>query len=296
MIDDEFIKKKISEYKATKSIIALREINEHLSNYIYNYPRKVFGAYHEKALEFYSYYIERIDNIILKYNETDAKFITWLTYTLRTHYINFLDFKKRKEKYNKKEISMDAPLYKSLYEREAITLHDVLYETKSYSINEYIENYDDDSNIEKIALNIFNYIEKEFKSRDSLAFFIHNLELFINLIISPLMKYFNISYEEAYSIIEKARATYINKYNEILKQQDKIAKVNAQIEENNKKGIFTVHLASKKQDYIKKLHKIKINVPYGFIAKLLNITSNTVTKIINKIKSNLKENFKNLLE
>ncbi|WP_276307032.1 hypothetical protein [Brachyspira sp. G79] len=44
---------------------------------------------------------------------------------------------------------MDAPLYKSLYEREAITLHDVLYETKSYSINEYIENYNDDSNIEK---------------------------------------------------------------------------------------------------------------------------------------------------
>ncbi|WP_240516508.1 hypothetical protein [Brachyspira sp. G79] len=59
------------------------------------------------------------------------------------------------------------------------------------------------------------------------------------------MKYFNINYEEAYSIIEKARATYINKYNEILKQQDKIAKVNAKIEENNKKGIFTVHLASK---------------------------------------------------
>lgn len=296
MIDDEFIKKKISEYKATKSIIALREINEHLSNYIYNYSRKVFGAYHEKALEFYSYYIERIDNIILKYNETDAKFITWLTYTLRTHYINFLDFKKRKEKYNKKEISMDAPLYKSLYEREAITLHDVLYETKSYSINEYIENYNDDSNIETIALNIFNYIEKEFKSRDSIAFFIHNLELFINLIISPLMKYFNINYEEAYSIIEKARATYIDKYNEILKQQDKIAKVNAQIEENNKKGIFTVHLASKKQDYIKKLHKIKINVPYSFIAKLLNITSNAVTKIINKIKDDLKENFKNLLK
>ncbi|WP_240516507.1 hypothetical protein [Brachyspira sp. G79] len=105
MIDDEFMKKKISEYKATKSIIALREINEHLSNYIYNYPRKVFGAYHEKALEFYSYYIERIDNIILKYNETNAKFITWFTYTLRTHYINFLDFKKRKKNTIKRNIN-----------------------------------------------------------------------------------------------------------------------------------------------------------------------------------------------
>lgn len=287
MIDDEFIKKTVKEYKATRSIIALKEINDHLSNYIYNYPRKVFGVYHEDALEFYSYYIERIENIILKYNETEAKFITWFTYTLRSHYLNFIDHKKRKNKYNKKEISIDAPLCN----RDSLTLHDVLYDTKSYSINEYYENYNDEINIEDIALNIFKYIEKEFNDRDSLAFLMHNLELFINFIASPLMKYLNISYEEAYSIIEKARATYINKYNDIIKQQDKIAKVNTQISENNRKGIFTVHLASKKQNYIKKLHSIKLNVPYEFISKLLNITVNAVTKIINKIKNKLKENF-----
>ena len=290
MIDDEFIKKAVNEYKATRSIESLKEINNHLSNYIYNYPRKVFGIYHNDALEFYSYYIERIGNIILKYNETEAKFITWFTYTLRSHYLNFIDYKKRKNKYNKKEISIDAPLCN----RDSLTLHDVLYDTKSYSINEYTENYNEEINIENIALKMFNYIEKEFNDRDSLAFFMHNLELFINLIASPIMKYFNIGYEEAYSIIEKARSTYINKYNEIIKQQDRIAKVNAQISENNRKGIFTVHLASKKQNYIKKLHSIKINVPYDFIAKLFNITSNAVTKIINKIKTNLKEHFNNL--
>ena len=242
-------------------------------------------------MEFYSYYIERIDNIIIKYNETDAKFITWFTYTLRSHYLNFLDHKKRKNKYKKQEISIDAPLCG----KEALTLHDVLYDSKSYVMNEYTNNYNE-NNIEKLSLNMFNYIEKQFTDRDSIAFFIHNLELFINLIIQPLMKYFNINYEEAYSIIEKARSTYINKYNEIIKQQDKIAKVNHKIEENNKRGLFTVHLASKKQNYIKKLHSIKINVPYDFIAKLLSITSNAVTKIINKIKSNLKEHFNNLLD
>lgn len=289
MIDDVFIKKLILEYKATRSIEALKEINEHLSNYIYNYPRKVFGVFHDEALEFYAYYIERIDNIIIKYNETDAKFITWFTYTLRSHYLNFLDHKKRKDKYKKQEISIDAPLCG----KEALTLHDVLYDSKSYVMNEYTNNYNE-SNIEKLSLNMFNYIEKEFTDRDSIAFFIHNLELFINLIIQPLMKYFNINYEEAYSIIEKARATYIKKYNEIIKQQDKIAKINAQIEINNKRGLFTVHLASKKQNYIKKLHSIKINVPYEFIAKLLNITNNAVTKIINKIKASLKEHFNNL--
>ncbi|MCZ9957166.1 sigma-70 family RNA polymerase sigma factor [Brachyspira hyodysenteriae] len=289
MIDDVFIKKLVLEYKATRSIEALKEINEHLSNYIYNYPRKVFGVFHDDALEFYSYYIERIDNIIIKYNETDAKFITWFTYTLRSNYLNFIDHKKRKDKYKKQEISIDAPLCG----KDALTLHDVLYDSKSYVMNEYSNNYNE-SNIEKLSLNMFNYIEKEFTDRDSIAFFIHNLELFINLIIQPLMKYFNINYEEAYSIIEKARATYIKKYNEIIKQQDKIAKINAQIEINNKRGLFTVHLASKKQNYIKKLHSIKINVPYEFIAKLLNITSNAVTKIINKIKASLKEHFNNL--
>lgn len=289
MIDDVFIKKLVLEYKATRSIEALKEINEHLSNYIYNYPRKVFGVFHDDALEFYSYYIERIDNIIIKYNETDAKFITWFTYTLRSHYLNFIDHKKRKYKYKKQEISIDAPLCG----KDALTLHDVLYDSKSYVMNEYSNNYNE-SNIEKLSLNMFNYIEKEFSDRDSIAFFIHNLELFINLIIQPLMKYFNINYEEAYSIIEKARATYIKKYNEIIKQQDKIAKINAQIEINNKRGLFTVHLASKKQNYIKKLHSIKINVPYEFIAKLLNITNNAVTKIINKIKASLKEHFNNL--
>ncbi|ASJ22251.1 RNA polymerase subunit sigma [Brachyspira hampsonii] len=291
MIDDVFIKKLILEYKAARSIETLKEINEHLSNYIYNYPRKVFGVFHDDALEFYSYYIERIDNIIIKYNETDAKFITWFTYTLRSHYLNFLDHKKRKDKYKKQEISIDAPLCG----KEALTLHDVLYDSKSYVMNEYTNDYNE-SDIEKLSLNMFNYIEKEFSKRDSIAFFIHNLELFINLIIQPLMKYFNINYEEAYSIIEKARATYIKKYNEIIKQQDKIAKINAQIEINNKRGLFTVHLASKKQNYIKKLHSIKINVPYEFIAKLLNITNNAVTKIINKIKTSLKEHFNNLLD
>ncbi|WPC37647.1 sigma-70 family RNA polymerase sigma factor [Brachyspira hyodysenteriae] len=289
MIDDVFIKKLVLEYKATRSIEALKEINEHLSNYIYNYPRKVFGVFHDDALEFYSYYIERIDNTIIKYNETDAKFITWFTYTLRSHYLNFIDHKKRKDKYKKHEISIDAPLCG----KDALTLHDVLYDSKSYVMNEYSNNYNE-SNIEKLSLNMFNYIEKEFSDRDSIAFFIHNLELFINLIIQPLMKYFNINYEEAYSIIEKARATYIKKYNEIIKQQDKIAKINAQIEINNKRGLFTVHLARKKQNYIKKLHSIKINVPYEFIAKLLNITNNAVTKIINKIKASLKEHFNNL--
>lgn len=286
LIDDEYIKKNISIYKATRSAITLKDINEHLSRYIYNYPRKAFGVNHESALDFYCYYMERIENIILKYNETEVKFITWFTYTLRNSYLNYVDYKKRKEKYNNvEEVSIDAPLCN----REAYTLHDVLYDTKTYSLSDYVDSTDD---IENISLKMFDYVESIFNARDSLTFFMHNLELFINLVSKPLMNYFNISYEEAYSIIEKARATYIHKYNDIIKLQDSIASINLQIAENNRKGIFTIHLASKKQQRIKKLHSIKVTVSYDFLSKLFDITVNAVTKIIKKIKNQLKESFK----
>lgn len=286
-IEDEFIKKAVSEYKASRSVITFKKINNHLSKYIYNYPRKVFGVCHETALDFYLYYMERIENILLKYSETEAKFITWFTYTLRNGYLNYVDYKKRKEKYKKTEVSMDAPLC----DRETLTLHDVLYDSKKYSIDSF-DSINESYDIESISLKIFNYIESVFSNRDSLAFFIHNLELFINLITKPLMKFFNINYEEAYSIIEKARATYIHKYNDIIKLQDSIAKINLKISEYKSKGLWTVHLASKKQNKIKRLQAIKLNVPHSFIAKLFNISVNAITKIINKIKKELKENFK----
>lgn len=286
-IEDKFIKKAVSEYKASRSVITFKEINNHLSKYIYNYPRKVFGVCHETALDFYLYYIERIENILLKYNEAETKFITWFTYTLRNSYLNYADYKKRKEKYKKIEVSMDAPLC----DRETLTLHDVLYDSKKYSID-LLNSINENDDIENISLKIFNYIESVFSNRDSLAFFIHNLELFINFITKPLMKFFNINYEEAYSIIENARATYIHKYNDIIKLQDSIAKINFKISEYKSKGLWTVHLASKKQNGIKKLQSIKLNVPHSFIAKLFNISVNAVTKIINKIKKELKENFK----
>ena len=284
-IDDNFIKKAVMEYKVSRSVMTFKEINNHLSKYIYNYPRKVFGVCHETAMDFYLYYIERIENILLKYNETEAKFITWFTYTLRNGYLNYIDYKKRKEKYKKIEISMDAPLC----DREALTLHDVLYDTKKYSIGFITESEND--NIEEISLKIFNYIEDSFSNRDSIIFYIHNLELFINLITKPLMEFFNINYEEAYSMIEKARATYIHKYNDIIKLQDSIAKINLKISEYKRKGLWTVHLASKKQNRINKLRAIKLNVPHSFIAKLFDMSVNAITKIINKIKKSLKENF-----
>ena len=101
LIDDKIIKKLVSEYKTARSVITFKEIVNHLSKYIYNYARKVFGVNHEIAMDFYLYYIERIENILLKYNETETKFITWFTYTLRNGYLNYIDIKREKKNIKK---------------------------------------------------------------------------------------------------------------------------------------------------------------------------------------------------
>ena len=46
LIDDKIIKKLVSEYKTARSVITFKEIVNHLSKYIYNYARKVFGLNH----------------------------------------------------------------------------------------------------------------------------------------------------------------------------------------------------------------------------------------------------------
>lgn len=276
-IDDNFIKRHISIYKATRSGITLHDINEHLSHYIYNYPRKVFGANHESALDFYLYYLERIEKIILSYKESEIKFITWFTYTIRNSYINYMDKLKRKSKYDKIEVSFDAPMNNN----EVLTLYDIV------SVDE-----DCKKDVKELAKKIFDYLDNYFDKRDSLIFILHHLELFIILIIVPMMRYFNISYEETYKIIESARATYINKYNDIIKYQDNISKINLKISEAKKKGLVTVHLASKKQQNIKRLNSIRIVVPYPFIASLFDITINAVTKVIRKLKDTLRSKFR----
>lgn len=277
LIDDEFIKRHIAIYKATRSSITLHDINEHIAYYIYNYPRKIFKADHEKALDFYLYYIERIENIILHYEESEVKFITWLTHTLRNSYLNYIDKIKRKNKYQKPEVSLDSRLISN----DAFTFHDIISLTEE-------EKYD----IDDIASKMFDYIKREFDLRDALIFGLHNLELFLSVIIRPAMEYFNINYEEAYKIIENARATYINKYNDIIKYQDTVAKINMKISDANRKGFITVHLASKKQASMKRLNSIRIVVPYAFLSSLFNISVNVVAKAIKKIKETLKSNFK----
>lgn len=271
-IDDKYIKSVVKTYQAMRSTKSLDEIIEHLSSYIYHYPRKVFGMEHEIATDFYLYYIERIDLILLKYVESEVKFITWFTVTLRNTYLNFAK-KIKAQKYNFKTVlSLDAKMG-----NEKLTLYDVIPSASSES----------GENINDIAKNIFNTIKSRFDIRDSLIFSIHNLELFIFAIIEPIKIFFSISIDEVYKIFEKARASYIKKYNSMIKQQDLISSLNYRIKKYENIGRDTTSLKNRKEKYQKSIAALRLTVPYSYIAKLFSTTDNAVNKVILKIKKYL---------
>ena len=272
LIDDEYIKKEVSIYQMTRSTISLNKIIDTLSGYIYYYPRKVYLVDYDKAIDFYVYYIERIDRVILKYRKMDdIKFITWFTHTLRNHYLNYVDMVKRKNKFSKQDLT---------YDENALILYDVV----SYE--------DKDSESEKfrnISNLILENIKTKYKERDVFVFTIRYLELFINNIIGIITVYLNVDYDGACHIVENARATYIKKYSDIIKYQDRITNVNKKISDNIKLAKPCEKLINKKRYYVKRLSSISLLVPYVFIANLINTNKNIITKIINKMKNELKQ-------
>lgn len=272
LIDDNYIKKEVSIYQMTRSTISLNKIIDTLSSYIYNYPRKVYLLDYDKAIDFYVYYIERIDKIILRYRKMDdIKFITWFTHTLRNHYLNYVDMLKRKNKFLKQEVS---------YDDNALILYDVVsYEDKD-SESERFRN---------ISNSILENMKSKYKERDVFVFTIRYLELFINNIVGIVTKYLNVDYTKACRIIENARSTYIKKYSDIIKYQDRITNVNRKINVNITLSKSSESLLNKKRFYIKRLSSVKLLVPHVFIANLVNTNKNIITKIINKIKNELKQ-------
>ena len=277
LIDDDYIKKEVSIYQMTRSTISLNKIIDTLSGYIYHYPRKVYLVDYDKAIDFYVYYIERIDKIILKYNKMDdVKFITWLTHTLRNHYLNYVDMIKRRNKFSKEELS---------YDENALVLYDVVsYEDKD-SESERFRNISD---------LILENIKTKYKERDVFVFTIRYLELFVNNIIGIITAYLNVDYADACHIVENARATYIKKYSDIIKYQDRITNVNKKISDNMRLSKSSEGLRNKKKYYIKRLSSLKLLVPYVFIGNLINTNKNIITKIINKIKNELKNELKQM--
>lgn len=267
-IDDAKIKTAIHKYQISRSPDLFQELRDHLSNYIYHYPRKTFRANHDDAMTFYVAVLERLERIVLGYERTDYLFRTWFTVVLRNAYFDLTRKNTRTKRESIREIS--------------------------YEIAENVISYRPLEKKDSALTAVTNAIEKEitraFVLRDALIFRMHYLELFHERVLSPLCVYFAIDLSRALRIYEDARAEYFPRYAEALRLNDQITLINRKI------VYFKTHapanvdaLKIRKDRYQIRLNKIALVVPYRYLARLFKTSANAVTKVTQKIKRFLNE-------
>lgn len=82
---------KILFYQKNLEPSLLKEILDHISPYIWAYPKLSFCNLNEDvASDFYLYIHERFENVLLKYRVTLGKFSTYLSIRLQTYFLNFI--------------------------------------------------------------------------------------------------------------------------------------------------------------------------------------------------------------
>lgn len=280
-IKDDRIKEMVHAYQIGRSRATLRDIRDTLSAYIYHYPRKVFNEAHERAIEFYLVVLEDLDRILLRFEKRDYRFLTWFTVVLRNLYLTFIRSRKPQPEAT---VSLQEPLPSQ--GRHEKTLEDILPDMR-HAPDAFIEN---DPNVLDTMERI---IDEHHITRDGLLFRIHYLEVFRERVITPLMTFFEISFDEAFAKYEEAKRTYLQKYKRIMKLQDTISKLHRRAMECLQKGNEEKanKLFARKQGYVDLLHGVKIVVPYNYLAKMFAITVNAVTKVVQKIHTRLRTLF-----
>ncbi len=225
--------------------------------------------------------MERFEKKLKSYEVTETKFITWLTYTLRSSYINFV----KKYKFDKEQEIFEISLDKFFFINDkGVSLYELLAASNTDMKNETLE----------LIERLNEYLEKNYSNLDALLFRVYNLEVFYSLIPYAVMEYFNMTHRQAFNFLQEARATYFNKYQTFDKMQDKIASITAKIislEKNNAKYEEIQKLKDKKHKYLLRLRQLRVLVPYDYLADKFDISKSKIIKIIAKIRKDILSNF-----
>lgn len=280
-IHDDTIKQLIHRYQIARSQELFLEIREALSHYIYHYPRKVFRADHDAAMDFYTDVLENLDRTLLQFEAKDYRFLTWFTVVLRNSYLNYARNKKKKTKRSLSSISFERIISRN--KGKELRLEEIIQKTEGSPST--------DERYLKIIKRLEAALDSSFSERDSLVFKIHYLEIFQANILTAIKQHFKVDIKKAIAIYEAAKASYIDKYSRALKLQDLILSTSERIRRYEKEGKQKKARALKKNRdrYISYYHGIKIVVPYKHLANLFNSSVNAVTKVIQKIKQFFKK-------
>ncbi len=279
MIDDDIIKEKIRKYRNGSN--TLDDISQYISYFVYSYPKKVFRAEHDRAMDFYIYYIKRFEKMLASYNITDVKFTTWVIRTLRSSYLNFVNTKVERLKY---QAENNFPFDENCIIESKYNIYDILVRPDT---NQEIDLF-------RYITKMNKYIEKNYSDLESLVFRLHHLEVFETFVPRSIFKYFNLTYKEVLLFLQDAKGTYFTKRQSFNKMQDRILSLSSKIIDLERK-FATIDdiqkLKDRKDKYFFRLQQFKMVVPYSYLSVKFNISTNKVAKIIAKIRKDIRANF-----
>lgn len=277
-IDDQKIKELIGHYQKTGE--SFSEIANLVAKYIYNFPQKRFSEGSETCSEFFLYFFERFDKLLMKYNERECRFTTWLVVVLRNHYLNWV---KKNNRHVKMKVSyIEDFLTHNSDEKQEM---EISKEDQNKTKEEVLKTINNLPSKVKIALKLhyFDFFEGQDLQEISK---IYKKELGI-----LMSKYDHIlesvasQYQKENELIDKINSVY----SDLLHYQEKIKNQELSLNQENQESDKLDKLQNRHQNLVKQYRRFYVSVKNELISDFLGTSLNNVHNLIYRGKILLKQ-------
>jgi RNA polymerase sigma factor (sigma-70 family) len=274
-INDVKVKSYIKKYRGgdEKAYWALVET---ISGYIYNYPRIVFGANPDECSDFYEYTLVKLRDIIDRFRDTGAKFITWFTVVLRNRYFNFI--RESRKGYILRE-SVDLLSFD--FESERFSgLYNMIGDVRDYG-----------SSSQRVYDELVDTIVRGLREHQRVLFHLYFIDTLRPEDISFLSIYLEKSPREILAGIDGVRHSMTRRY-EI--KRDLLFKLTAVYfgitrcqSEGDKEKL--VNLRKRRERLLDDYARVKLNPSYRSISRFLKLPTGTVSSGIMRMKTSVQQ-------
>jgi RNA polymerase sigma factor (sigma-70 family) len=274
-IHDSTIKNMIRSFQRGDSR-CYNDIVDTLSSYIYNYPRIVWNSDSDRCGDFYEYIFRRFRKIILSYNETEAKFVTWFTVVLRNRYLNFIREMKNRdsEDCDSGTISLDYQYGKSQ------SLHNVIAEKKNF-LSSDCELFD--RLVAKVVGNL--------NPKQRVFFHLYFIDSLRPEDVAFLSLTLNMAVRETMMNVTRLKESVVRKYAKKHAVLEKLNVLHGSLlrVQNEGKLEEIPGLRRRREKLIEEYRRIKIHPSYESLARFMGIPLGTVSTGISRMKSAVRE-------
>ena len=274
-INDAEVKRYIKQYKRGEEK-AYWTLVDMISEYIYNYPRIVFGADPDGCSDFYEYILIRLRDIIVRFRDTGAKFVTWFTVVLRNRYFNFL--RESKKRYILRE---QTDILSFDFERGQFSdLYNLFGDSRDYSASS-----------QQLFEELVDTIIRDLGDRQRVFFHLYFIETLRPEDIGFLSIYLEKSPREVLAGIDEVRNSITRRYE--LKQGLllKLTTVYHGIMQCQSVGEAgkLVELREKRERLLSQYKHVKLNPSYRSISRFLKLPIGTVSTGIMRMRSSIQQ-------